>query len=154
MTTTRASLATRASASVDGPGIGSARSKLAWSSVWQKYCERKSSGRQMTRAPAAAASRTRAMARSRLSRGSAEQRICTRPRLKVCGGAIRPYYSRRACKCKRRLRVGARPAVRVAARTRRASARLRVEHLADDVAQQAIPAEAGLRVMKLGVGQD
>src|SRR6516165_4568058 len=132
MTTARVSFATRASASVEGPGIGSARSKLAWSSVWQKYCERKSSGRQITCAPALAASRTRATARSRLSRGSVEQRIWTRPRVKVCGGAMRPTI------------LGA-PA--------NASDVLRrplIQHLPDDVAQQAIPDELGVGVEALG----
>ena len=44
---------------VEGPGMVSARSNVAASSLWQKYGERKSSGRQTTRAPAAAASPTR-----------------------------------------------------------------------------------------------
>jgi hypothetical protein len=35
----------------DGPGMGSARSKRRRSSRWQKYCVRKSSGRQTTCAP-------------------------------------------------------------------------------------------------------
>ncbi len=64
------SRATLPSASVEGPGMGSARSKLAWSSDWQKYCERKSSGRQMICPPCPAASRTRAMALSKLAGGS------------------------------------------------------------------------------------
>ena len=41
----------RASASVVGPGIGSARSNRAASSTWQKYWVRNSSGRQATCAP-------------------------------------------------------------------------------------------------------
>src|ERR1051325_229396 len=85
MITTFASRAVSVSASVDGPGIGSARSKLAWSSVWQKYGLRNSSGRQTICAPRPAASTTRARARRRLSSGSGEQRICTRPILKVLG---------------------------------------------------------------------
>src|SRR5882757_6839939 len=79
MTTTCSSRATAASRSVLGPGIGSARSKSAMSSRWQKYCARKSSGRQMTRAPARAASRTRSAALSRLASGSGPQDICTKP---------------------------------------------------------------------------
>src|SRR5207249_8860367 len=79
MTTARISFATRPSASVVGPGTGSARSNAAWSSRWQKYCERNSSGRQITCAPWPAASRTRRVAVSRLATGSGAQRICTRP---------------------------------------------------------------------------
>src|SRR5262245_43515059 len=75
------------SSSVVGPGIGSARSNLAWSSLWQKYWLRNSSGRQTSVAPCWAASTMRARARQRLSSGSAEQRICTRPILKVLGAA-------------------------------------------------------------------
>ena len=43
--------ASRASASVDGPGIDSASAKNRWSSAWQKYCERNSSWVQKMRAP-------------------------------------------------------------------------------------------------------
>ena len=42
---------------VDFPGISSASSKFLCSSVWQKYCDRKSSGRQTICAPCFAASR-------------------------------------------------------------------------------------------------
>src|SRR5205823_1608984 len=42
------SRATAASASVVGPGTGSARSNRAGSSAWQKYCVRNNSGRQAT----------------------------------------------------------------------------------------------------------
>ncbi len=77
--TTPNSAASAAKRSVVGPGIGSARSNSAVSSRWQKYWVRKSSGRQMTCAPRCAASRTCATARSRLSSGSGEQRICTKP---------------------------------------------------------------------------
>src|SRR6185369_2805299 len=87
MSTVCVSRATSASAAVLGPGIGSARSKLAWSSVWQKYWLRNSSGRQTRAAPRPAASTMRARARFRLSSGSVEQRICTRPILKVLGAA-------------------------------------------------------------------
>ena len=55
--TTRASRATSASFVVEGPGIGSARSKRRRSSRWQKYCARNSSGRQTMFAPSRAASR-------------------------------------------------------------------------------------------------
>src|SRR5262245_16715607 len=75
------------SSSVVGPGIGSARSNFAWSSDWQKYWLRNSSGRQTSVAPCWAASTMRARARHRLSSGSAEQRICTRPILNVLGAA-------------------------------------------------------------------
>src|SRR3954470_20323930 len=87
MTTTFFSRAVSATAAVLGPGIGSARSKLAWSSDWQKYWLRNSSGKQTRVAPRSAASTMRARARARLSSGSAEQRICTRPILKVVGAA-------------------------------------------------------------------
>src|SRR3954467_451654 len=87
MITTRLSRAVWASASVVAPGIGSARSKLAWSSIWQKYWLRNSSGRQTSFAPRSAPSTMRARARARLSCGSAEQRICTRPILNVFGAA-------------------------------------------------------------------
>ena len=75
MSTVPVSRATSASAAVLGPGIGSARSKLAWSSVWQKYWLRNSSGRQISWAPSRAAARMRSSARARLSAGSVEQRI-------------------------------------------------------------------------------
>src|SRR5690606_2446802 len=76
--------ATLPSASVLGPGIGSARSNRAASSFWQKYCERNSSGRQMTCAPSAAACSTKPIARARLSAGSVDIAIWTRPTVKVC----------------------------------------------------------------------
>jgi hypothetical protein len=41
---------------VVGPGILSASLKFPWSSLWQKYCERKSSWVQMMFAPRRAAS--------------------------------------------------------------------------------------------------
>src|SRR6266566_2182261 len=67
MTTTPACFATFPSASVLGPGTGSARSNSAGSSCWAKYCDRNSSGRQTSRAPAAAASDTFATAFLRLA---------------------------------------------------------------------------------------
>src|ERR687889_552871 len=56
-TTTPSSAARAPRRSVLGPGIGSARSKNLWSSIWQKYWLRKSSWRQTICAPRAAASR-------------------------------------------------------------------------------------------------
>src|SRR5262249_54113029 len=67
------------SASVVGPGTGSARSKTAGSSRWQKYCDRKSSGRQTTRAPFPAASSMPATALRRFSAASAVALIWTSP---------------------------------------------------------------------------
>src|SRR6185436_13975629 len=87
MITTLVWRAVSASASVVRPGIGSARSKFAWSSAWQKYWLRNSSGRQTICAPRPAAPAMCAIARARLSSGSGEQRICTRPILKVLGAA-------------------------------------------------------------------
>ena len=49
--TTSSSAASFAKLSVVGPGMGSARSNVPRSSVWQKYCERKSSCTQMICAP-------------------------------------------------------------------------------------------------------
>src|SRR6185436_1797336 len=80
-TTTPASFAAAPSAAVVGPGTGSARSKRRASSLWQKYGERKSSGRHTTAAPAAAASLIPASARSMLAAGSADMAICTSPTL-------------------------------------------------------------------------
>src|SRR5712692_1281457 len=65
--------------SVVGPGIGSARSKREASSRWQKYCVRKSSGRQTTWAPRLDAACTCSTARARFSSGSGPQRSCTNP---------------------------------------------------------------------------
>ena len=62
-----------------GPGIGSARSNRAASSVWQKYWVRNSSGRQAIWAPRSAAWRSIVHARRRLSSGSVEHRIWIRP---------------------------------------------------------------------------
>src|SRR3954468_10432991 len=88
MMTTFASRATRVRASVLGPGIGSARSNWAWSSVWQKYWLRNSSGRHTISAPRWAASRTFVTARSRLTAGSVPMRICTAASLNVGGLAF------------------------------------------------------------------
>src|SRR6266852_116328 len=76
-TTTPAFPAASERASVVGPGTGSARSNVAASSRWQKYWERKSSGRQTTSAPFRAASSTRSTALARFASESAEQDICT-----------------------------------------------------------------------------
>src|SRR6266480_529284 len=57
--------ATSPSAAVDFPGTSSAKSKFLWSSVWQKYCDRKSSGRQTISPPCLAASRISSIARER-----------------------------------------------------------------------------------------
>src|SRR5882724_9865035 len=147
MTTTLASFATRASASLDGPGIGSASSKFAWSSVWQKYRERKSSGRQITCAPAFAASRTRATARSRFSRGSLEQRIWMRPKVTLSGVAIRPTILAAPAKASDDCVPGT--------RARRGGLRPRlVDHLVEDVAQQAIPRGARVGEVTLRVRED
>ena len=66
-------------ASVDGPGIDSARSNRSAFSSRQKYCERNNSCRQTTCAPFLAASRILARAFSRFSCGIVEQDICTSP---------------------------------------------------------------------------
>ena len=79
ITATPAAAAAFPRASVDGPGTGSARSKVAVSSFWQKYCERKSSGRHTTSAPERAASATLATALTRFSAGSGPQDIWTKP---------------------------------------------------------------------------
>src|SRR5262249_3958738 len=96
MMAVRGSRAMRPSASVGGPGTGSARSKQAASSRWQKYGERKSSGRQTTPAPRRAASRTRADAVARFSAGSMAQRIWTRAIRSVLGAALTRAPCRRA----------------------------------------------------------
>src|ERR1700722_6769315 len=79
MITTFSSFATALRRSVEGPGMDSAVSKRACSSRWQKYWARKSSGRQMTLAPARAASWTRSAALSRLAAVSGTQDIWMRP---------------------------------------------------------------------------
>src|SRR6185503_9197828 len=73
-------------ASVLGPGTGSARSNSSGSSRCAKYCDRNSSGRQTSCAPAAAASEIFATAFLRLASGSADIAICTRPTLYRAGG--------------------------------------------------------------------
>src|SRR5579859_2963501 len=79
ITETPAARAACESFSVVGPGMGSARSNREASSRWQKYCVRKSSGRQTTCAPRLAAACTCSTARFKFSSGSAPQRSWTRP---------------------------------------------------------------------------
>ena len=67
---TRNSRANSESRAVEGPGISSARSKSRSSSRWQKYCVRKSSGRQTIFAPRRAASRMCPTAEAKLASGS------------------------------------------------------------------------------------
>src|SRR2546427_1251891 len=86
ITTTPACFATLPSASVLGPGTGSARSNSAGSSCWAKYCDRNSSGRQTSRAPAAAASWIFATPFLRLASGSADMDIWTSPTWYFVGG--------------------------------------------------------------------
>src|SRR5665213_2902093 len=88
MTTRLCSRTTSLSAAVEGPGMDSAVAKRAWSSRWQKYCARKSSGRQMSFAPASAASRTRATALSRFAWVSGEQDIWMRATRVVLAGIL------------------------------------------------------------------
>src|SRR4051794_37970469 len=88
-TTTSFAFAAAASRSDDGPGIGSARSKRAASSFWQKYGPRNSSGRQTTCAPCFAAAAMAASAFAKFAALSAEHDICTRPMVKA-SFVIRP----------------------------------------------------------------
>src|SRR2546427_417634 len=88
MTATPVSRATLVKASVVGPGTGSARSNRAASSPWQKYWERKSSGRQTIEAPARADSLVREMAFFKFSSGSGAQVIWTRASLNFRRAAI------------------------------------------------------------------
>jgi hypothetical protein len=89
------------SASVDGPGIVSARSNSAASSFWQKYGVRYISGRQTTCAPAAAASAIFSAARRVFSAGSLEQRIWIKPTL-IFMGSFSPGPSTRYTGCRAR----------------------------------------------------
>ena len=77
-TTTEPRRASQPKASVLGPGMDSASEKSAASSFWQKYCERKSSGKHTTLAPWLADSRIFAQAVLRLAVGSADIAIWTR----------------------------------------------------------------------------
>src|SRR5213080_322940 len=86
ITTTPARCAAFARASVLGPGTGSARSNNAASSRCAKYSERNSSGRQTSRAPAAAASSTFATPCLRFASGSADMDIWTSPIVYLVGG--------------------------------------------------------------------
>src|SRR2546421_12681096 len=88
MITTPSSRESFSSSDVDFPGTSSASSKFLWCSVWQKYCDRKSSGRQTIAAPFLAASRMKSSAREKFFSGSAPHRICTRAIFVVCLSAI------------------------------------------------------------------
>src|SRR5437773_7436980 len=77
--TTSCFLASVRNASVLGPGTGSARAKYLWSSLWQKYCERKSSCVQMICAPALAARSAARKVFFEFAPGSGEQAVWTRP---------------------------------------------------------------------------
>src|SRR5450755_882348 len=79
---TCSSFATAESASVEGPGIVSARLNSSAFSSRQKYCERKSSCKQTISAPLAAASRMPLIAFCKFTSGSVEHDICTSPILK------------------------------------------------------------------------
>src|ERR1700678_3193940 len=81
---------------VDGPGMSSARAKRAWSSRWQKYWARKSSGRQMSWAPSRAARRTRSAAWSRLAAMEGAQAIWMRA-TRVGVGIRDPYSGEGEC---------------------------------------------------------
>src|SRR5271169_5389873 len=81
MMTTWYRLASRQKASVPGPGIFSASLKFAWSSLWQKYCERKSSCVQMIFAPDLAARSTRARVFLRFAPVRTEASVWMRPSL-------------------------------------------------------------------------
>jgi hypothetical protein len=74
-------LATSAIAAVVGPGIGSARSKSAASSRWQKYSNAKSSYKHTTRAPRSAASPTKRAVFARFFALSALTAVWTKPSL-------------------------------------------------------------------------
>src|SRR4026209_1094491 len=87
MITVPVSRATSPSAAVDFPGTSSAKSKFLWSSVWQKYCDLKSSGRQTICAPCLAASRINSNARPRFFSGSAPQRIWINPIFVMSSGS-------------------------------------------------------------------
>ena len=76
MTTTLCFFASFWSASVPGPGMGSANAKYLWSSLWQKYCERNNSCVQMICAPAPAARSAARKVFFRFASGSGEQRLC------------------------------------------------------------------------------
>src|SRR5947209_6561862 len=78
---TFSSLATEDSASVEGPGMVSAKSNSAAFSSRQKYWLRNNSCKQTTSAPFAAASRIPAIALLKFVSGSVDQLICTSPML-------------------------------------------------------------------------
>jgi len=79
MTVTPCCFAAAATASLVGPGIGSARSNNAGSCTWQKYCEAKISGRQTMSAPRLAASAMARLALAMFGSLSSAMDIWTRP---------------------------------------------------------------------------
>src|ERR1039457_1187412 len=81
MTTTLCFFASLQKASVLGPGIFSASLKFVWSSLWQKYCERKSSCVQIIFAPDLAARSARARVFFRFAAGLAETEVWISPSL-------------------------------------------------------------------------
>src|SRR5271157_2446126 len=81
ITTTPCFFASFPKASVVGPGILSASLKFSWSSLWQKYRERKSSCVQIMFAPRRAAFSARASALPVFSAGSSEQACWRSPRV-------------------------------------------------------------------------
>src|ERR1017187_8467905 len=81
MTTTLCFFASLQKASVLGPGIFSASLKFSWSSLWQKYCERKSCCVQMIFAPDFAARSTSTMVFFRFASGFAETEVWISPSL-------------------------------------------------------------------------
>src|SRR5271165_1440920 len=82
-TATPCLLASAWKASVVGPGTLSASLKFSWSSLWQKYLERKSSCVQMMFAPRRAAFPARASVFPRLAAGSTEQACWRSPRVSL-----------------------------------------------------------------------
>src|ERR1035437_5901045 len=83
MMTTLCFLASLRKASVLGPGIFSASLNFAWSSLWQKYCERKSSCVQIIFAPDLAARSTSASVCFRLAAGLVAAAVWISPSLTV-----------------------------------------------------------------------
>src|ERR1039458_1242501 len=81
MMTTLCFFASLQKASVVGPGIFSASLKFLWSSLWQKYCERKSSCVQIIFAPDFAARSARARVFFRFAAGLAETEVWISPSL-------------------------------------------------------------------------
>ena len=93
-----------------GPGIGSARSKSAASSRWQKYGERKSSGRQTTPRATGGGLADARDGPVEVGRGVGPQRIWTRPIEKRVGAAIGGDSAHRVASCQRERRPDPRSA--------------------------------------------